>query len=40
MESRHPEIFSELREKKTIDDASAEKLNKSLDEFQGVFSVS
>lgn len=40
VESRHPEIFAELREKKTIDDAFAEKLNKVLDEFQGVFSVS
>jgi len=40
MESHHPEIFAELREKKTIDDASAERLNKSLDEFQGVFSAS
>lgn len=40
VESRHPEIFSELREKKTIDDAFGEKLNKVLDEFQGVFSVS
>lgn len=40
VESRHPEIFVELREKKTIDDAFAEKLNKVLDEFQGVFSVS
>ncbi|MEW6441708.1 MAG: F0F1 ATP synthase subunit alpha [bacterium] len=37
MESRHPEIFAQVREKKTIDDAFSEKVNQALDEFKGVF---
>lgn len=39
IESRHPEIFSELREKKTITDEFSAKLNKVLDEFQAAFVV-
>jgi F-type H+-transporting ATPase subunit alpha len=39
VESRHPEIYAELREKRTISDEFALKLNKVLDEFNGVFTI-
>ncbi len=39
IESKHPEIFAELKEKKAISDEFSAKLNKVLDEFKAVFVV-
>ncbi len=39
VESRHPEVFKEIREKREISDAFAEQLNKVLDEFKESFHV-
>ncbi|MFQ5466247.1 MAG: F0F1 ATP synthase subunit alpha, partial [Thermodesulfobacteriota bacterium] len=37
LESRHPEILAEIREKKAIDDELKAKLDKALDELKGLF---
>ncbi|MEJ2723499.1 MAG: F0F1 ATP synthase subunit alpha [Deltaproteobacteria bacterium] len=37
MGSKHPELFSEIKEKRDIDDALEEKLKSALDEFKTVF---
>ena len=39
IDTRHPELIKELREKKTIDDTIKPKLNKALDDFKGLFTV-
>jgi F-type H+-transporting ATPase subunit alpha len=39
VESRHPEIFAEIKEKRQISDEFADQVTKVLDEFQGTFSV-
>ena len=39
VEARHPALYSELREKKTITDEVADRVNKVLDEFKGVFAI-
>jgi F-type H+/Na+-transporting ATPase subunit alpha len=39
MESRHPQLLEEIRQKKQIPDELAQKVNKALDELKGTFSV-
>ena len=39
IESRHPGIFAELREKKQISDDFSDQVSKALDEFESTFSV-
>jgi len=39
IESRHPEVFAEIKEKKKISDEFADHVAKVLDEFQGTFSA-
>jgi F-type H+-transporting ATPase subunit alpha len=39
VESRHPAIFAEMKEKKQISDEFADQVSKVLDEFQGTFSA-
>ncbi|MEK7842445.1 MAG: F0F1 ATP synthase subunit alpha [Deltaproteobacteria bacterium] len=36
-DTKHPELIKELKEKKAIDDAIKQKLNKALDDFKGLF---
>ncbi|HEC99917.1 MAG TPA: F0F1 ATP synthase subunit alpha [Proteobacteria bacterium] len=40
VESKHPDVFKELREKKTIDDSLEAKMRKALDEYRGAFKAS
>lgn len=40
IESKHPDVFKELREKKTIDDSLEAKMRKALDEYRGAFKAS
>jgi F-type H+-transporting ATPase subunit alpha len=40
MESKHSDVFKELREKKTIDDSLEAKMRKALDEYRGAFKAS
>ncbi len=39
IESRHPDIFEDIRTKKKMDDDIKGKLNKALEEFKGIFSA-
>jgi len=39
IETRHPEILTELTEKKTLDDGLKAKITKALDELKGLFTV-
>ena len=38
MESKYPELLSEIREKKTIEDASKEKISQAIQSFKAGFS--
>ncbi|MDD5153789.1 MAG: F0F1 ATP synthase subunit alpha [Desulfovibrionales bacterium] len=40
IESKHPDVFKELREKKTIDDSLEAKMRKALDEYRVAFKAS
>jgi F-type H+-transporting ATPase subunit alpha len=40
VESKHPDVFKDLREKKTIDDSLEAKMRKALDEYRGAFKAS
>ncbi|MDP3028929.1 MAG: F0F1 ATP synthase subunit alpha [Deltaproteobacteria bacterium] len=40
IESKHPDVFKELREKKTIDDSLEAKMRKALEEYRGAFKAS